>query len=240
MSQDTIRMLSIDDRTVTTELDRAGYRKIGVTIRSATTFAEAQSILASGPIDIIVINLDYGKVDSVSACQHFKTQEETKNIPIVATSVQDKPRTLKGCMNAGVDLFVEQPMPRQYFIEKIRSLLDQKTRETDRVTHNGQVVFVMDGKRHTCGIGDLSQSGILLTTDLELKPGVVIEMEFDIPGYKKPIAVSGEVVRKITQRDRGALGFGVRFCDFQGDSQKRLEKYILKSQNHDPKLAYYL
>lgn len=233
-------MLSIDDRTVTTELDRAGYRKMGVSIRSATTFAEAQSILAAGPIDIIVINLDYNKVDAVSACKHFKGKEETKNTPIVATSVQDKPRTLKGCMSAGVDLFVEQPMPRQYFIEKIRSLLDQKTRETDRVRHDGLVVFMLDGKRHTCGIGDLSQSGILLTTDLELKPGLKIDMEFEIPGYKKPIAVSGVVVRKINNKDRDAVGFGVRFSEFQGDSQKRLEKYIVKSQHHDPKLAYYL
>ena len=67
-------------------------------------------------------------------------------------------------------------------------------------------------------------------------------MSFSIPGYKKPIRVEGEVVRKIEadpNRERAA-GLGVRFKEFKGDSQKRLEKYILKSQNDDPKLVYYL
>lgn len=238
----TICMLSLDDRMVTTELDRAGYRKMGVTIKSASTFAEAQAALQAGPVDIIVINLDYERINAVSTCRHLKSQEATRNIPIVTTSVQDRPSTLKECMAAGVELFVEQPMPRQYFIEKIRSLLDQKTRETNRVTHDGQVNFTIDGKHHTCKIGDLSQSGILLATDMNLTPGSQVELEFEIPGYKKPIAVTGEVVRKITSKDvkTGTAGVGVRFATFHGDSKKRLEKYVLKSQNDDPKLAYYL
>jgi hypothetical protein len=63
-----------------------------------------------------------------------------------------------------------------------------------------------------------------------------------LPGYKKPIKVEGEVVRRIDADSRKSTpaGLGIRFEDFNGDSQKRLEKYIAKSQHDDPKLVYYL
>lgn len=243
MSMDTIRMLSIDDRSITTELDRAGYRKMGVAIRSAATFTEAQAVLASNTIDVIVINLDSPKLNAVSVCQVLKADENTKKIPIVATSVLERPSRLKDIMKAGCELFMEQPMPRQFFIEKIRTLLDQKTRTSKRVTHAGRVSFKLDGKDHLCEIGDLSHSGILLMTTFVLQPGTKIELSFEIPGYKKPIEVIGEAVRQIASK-QGAKenlnGIGVRFIEFVGDSQKRLEKYVAKTESDDPKLAYYL
>ena len=91
-------------------------------------------------------------------------------------------------------------------------------------------------------IQDISKSGIYTETDLDITPGTKVDLAFSIPGYKKPIRVEGEVVRKIEVDGKRHMtpGLGVRFKGFQGDSQKRLDKYILKSQSDDPKLVYYL
>ena len=190
-----------------------------------------------------MINLDHDSIQPVQICQHFKTNKATADIPVVLTSVQSFPKKVKS-MKPGADLLVEQPIPRQFFIEKIRNLLEQKVRDTSRVTIVGDVTFEVEGKPATCGIKDLSRSGILLSTDMQLKSGTLIPMSFNLPGYKKPIKVEGEVVRSISEKAANGsetqVGVGVRFSEFSGDSQKRLEKYMTKSQTDDPKMVYYL
>ncbi len=241
MSLDTLKILFIDEKRITSELEKAGYRKIGAQICQAVNFAQANEILSKEPIDVIVINYDYALIDAVSMCEHFKNQAKTKEIPIVFTSVQSIPKRVMQRAQ-GPDLFIETPVPREYFIERVRGLLEEKTRETSRVVHEGVVSFEYQNKTYDCPIQDISKSGLLLATDLSIEAGVSLSMTFDLPGYKKPIKVEGEVVRSIApDARRGTMaGIGIRFGEFNGDSQKRLEKYIAKSQNDDPKLVYYL
>ena len=241
MNVGTLKILSIDEKRITTDLDKAGYRKFGAQIIQATTFKSAEEALSNQEIDVIVVNYDYKDVDAEAICEHLKRQDSTADKPVVFTSVQSLPKRLLS-KDYGPDLFIEQPIPRQYFIEKVRNLLEQKIRDTDRVDHGGVVTFSYNNQEFQCPIQDISKSGILMATEVSLEPGTRLELSFDIPGYKKPIRVDGEVVRIIQARKHSEdlPGIGVRFDEFKGDSQKRLDKYILKSQNDDPKLVYYL
>lgn len=236
------KILTIEEKGLTTELDRAGYKKMGVTYRVVHSFKDANDLLAKEAFDVIVVNFDFSRLDHMSLCRHFKAQDQTKEIPIIFTSVQEKPKNLSEYVTAGLDLFIQLPIPRQFFIERVRTLLEQKTRETERVVHEGEVEFTFNDQNYTCPIGDLSKSGILLTTDLNIKSGILLEITFPVPGYKKPIKVTGEAVRRITKGPdkQEQLGIGVRFKHFHGDSKKRLETYIEKFQIDDPKMAYYL
>ena len=244
MSQSAIRMLSIDDKSLTTDLDRAGYKKMGVHVIPVASFADANTILAEQNFDIITINYDYNKIDACIICRHFKSVADIREIPVVITSVQANASIKNKCLSAGADLFIEQPIPRQYFIEKVRSLLEQKVRENKRVTIEAEVQVTLDnGETINCGIHDLSRTGIFLATDRNLESGVKVELSFMLPGYKKPMRVHGEIVRKIDRPihgGQGITGIGVKFSDYQGDTEKRLEKYIAETQADDPKLAYYL
>ncbi len=239
----TIKMLSIDNKTLTTDLDRAGYRKMGVYVKPAANYDEARKLLAAEKIDLIVVNMDYAAINATQIAKHLKSQEAYAAIPIVLTSVQTTAKVRNSALEAGADLFVEQPLPRQYFIEKLKQLLEHKTRTNDRVTPNTEVTFTVGDKTDKCPIGDLSNSGILLATDVELEDGMMVTLEFEIDGFKKPIRVEGEVVRTIrySQKfpDRKG-GVGIRFTTFTGDSQKRLEKYIEKYAHADSKMHYYL
>jgi len=243
MATQSIRMLSIDDRTMTTDLDRAGYRKMGVHVRSASNYDEAQKLLSADPIDIIVINMDYRKVDAMQIARHVKSIAEWKEIPVVITSVQTSARVRISALEAGADLFVEQPLPRQYFIEKLKQLLEQKTRTTERVNIHGEVTWSIGDKSETCSVGDLSISGMLIATDANVADGTAVALSFELPGNRKPIEISGEVVRTLrynkSNPDR-LSGLGVRFVKFHGDSERRLEKYIAKSTDSSNKMLYYL
>ena len=236
-----INLLTIDDNKVTTDLERAGYRKMNVVIHAANDFQQADEIIGQGPIDIIVINYDYERVNGLLVCQHFKSQKSTKDIPIVFTSVQARPKQIKELSKAGMDLFVEQPVPRNYFIEKLRGVLDQKMRTANRKAVEGNVEFTHGEKKMSCTIADVSPSGLLLQTTDELEIEIEINMSFKVPSYKRPISVRGKIVRRIPPKDnKNGIGFGIRFQEFNGDSQKRLEKYLGDNAEDDPKLVYYL
>ena len=242
-TQEVIRMLSIDDKSITTDLDRAGYRKMGVVVKPASNYEEARRILASEAIDLVVINLDFGGADGIQITRHLKAQPESATLPVVLTSVRTTAKVRSGALDAGADLFVEQPLPRQYFIEKLKQLLEQKTRTTERVDAPGDARFSLVGVDQSCPIGDLSMSGLLLSTDLEIEDGAILTLEFDLPGNKKPIKVTGEVVRTIKFNKKTPdrpTGIGVRFADFSGDSERRLERYIAKTTHTDGKMHYYL
>lgn len=240
MSQ--ITMLSLDEKTMISELDRAGYRKMGVQVKSARTWAEAAKILGGGDIDVIVINMDLPKIDCIEVIQHIRVSDWRKT-PVVATSVQSSPRMRNGSTRAGADLFVEQPVPRDYFIEKIKALLDQKTRSTARINPNLEVSFSWSGKAFQCDVGDLSISGALLCTDMNMELGSPIELSFMIGASNKPVKVKGSVVRRIeanaTKPDQ-LSGLGVRFVEFVGDSEQRIESYIARTSDKSNKMVYYL
>ena len=243
MTAQTIKMLSLDDKTVTTDLDRAGYRKMGVVVRPALSFDEASKALKAEKFDLIVINMDFKPINAAEITKHLKAQAEFKEIPIVLTSVQTSAKVRNTALDAGADLFVEQPLPRQYFIEKLKQLLEHKTRTTERVALDGRVVFQYAGRDLSCAIGDLSVSGVLLSTEEELQDGAELEMTFELPGDKKPVTVTGEVVRTIQfskQTPERQTGVGIRFAAFHGDAKKRLEKYIERSQIVDTRMKYYL
>ena len=184
MSISSVKLLMVDEKRMTTDLDIAGYRKLGINVKSATTFEAVDKIIKTETIDIIVFNYDFKEIDCVQTCALFKSSADTAEIPIVFTSVQSLPKKILKS-HLGPDLFIEQPIPRSFFIEKVKNLLDEKTRDTSRVDHGGVAIFDWEGQPAQCEIQDLSQSGILLNTDIDIPNGQSVSISFHVSGYKK-------------------------------------------------------
>lgn len=238
-----ITMLSIDARSVTAELDSAGYKKMGVTVRTASSWDEAEKFLTGESIDVLVINLDYRKVDGTQVIRHVRSVEKFSKLPVVVTSVQPGAKIRSAAIEAGADLFVEQPLPRQFFIEKLKSLLSQTTRSTARIGTGGEARFLLEGKKVSCPLGDVSAGGVLLQSHIELVVGTALRVELVLPGVKKPVEVSGQVVRKVKGniKDPASIkGFGFRIDTFHGDGRKRLEKFVAMNAETDSPMRYYL
>lgn len=244
MSEYAIRMLSVDDKSLTTNLDRAGYRKMGVHVSSSSTFSDAKEVLTQNPVDIIVINFDYHGVDASSMCKHIKEDAKFAHIPVVITSVQSAASVRKKTKGSGVDLIVEQPIPRHLFIEKIKQLLKQQTRTTSRVDmEETRVTLVWNKEKYDLPIGDISNSGMLVSTDMTIPDGALVELLFRLPDYKKEIKVKGEVIRTIKKVSQGSdqlSGVGVKFVKFIGDAERKILRYVSQTSGEDKQMLYYL
>ena len=239
-----ITILSLDEKTLTSDLDRAGYRKMGIVVKTATTYEDLVKTMNTEAIDLVVINMDHVKIDALETVKKVKHVKEWAEIPIVLTSVQSSPKVKQLAKKSGADLFVEQPLPRDYFIEKLKNLLSKQTRGQQRVSGSISVSFSWQEKSYTCGIGDLSLTGLLLTTDLDIPAGETIDMQITLGASSKPVRVKGEIVRQVgpDKRREGAEdgGLGIRFHHFTADGQQRIESWVARTSDSSNKMAYYL
>jgi response regulator RpfG family c-di-GMP phosphodiesterase len=243
VAETVIRMIQLDDKNFSTDLDRAGYRKMGMAFKVVQTYDELLKALDAGAADVVVLNLDYQKTDGYQVCRHLKSQEKYKAVPLVLISVQTQTRTRDLALEAGADLFIVQPLPREIFVERVKGLLDQRTRAEKRQRFSGTVEVRVDDKVMEFQIGDLSSTGVLLVTDKKLKDGLAVELRFEIPGNKKPVVAKGEVVRTVSAsvaHPERLGGVGVRFVELMGDSGERLEKFLQETHMQDSRMQYYL
>jgi DNA-binding response OmpR family regulator len=242
MSQ--ITMLSLDEKNLTSDLDRAGFKKMGILVRTAVNYSDVVKVLETEKIDLLVINMDHAGLDPVDVIKKLKSTDEWGALPMVLTSVQSSSKIKALAKSSGADLFVEQPLPRDYFVEKLKSLLSQQTRGQQRVSGSVAVQFSWNGKSHSFDVGDLSLTGLLLTSTLELPAGESLEMEISFGASNKPVKVKGEVVRRVPpdQRRVGAEdgGIGIRFNHFFADGQQRIESWVARKSDSSNKMAYYL
>ena len=233
----SICLLSIGDKAVTSELDRAGYKKMGVQVLSADTFSKADEMARNNEVDVISINIDCTDFDALQTCRYFKDNPKTSKIPIVGASVRTSAKVRNDALAHGVDMFVEQPIPRSYFIEKIKNLLDQQTRSDDRVSFIGMAEFLHGAQPIQVDVIDISPTGILVGLNIELN--TFVEFNLNLPGYKRPTKLKGQVVRKIEANESGPQRVAIQFTNLDAKFKKRLEDYVRRNK-HDGELRYYL
>lgn len=259
-----IKLLSIDNQMKISDLDRKRYKDMGVHSTVVGTFTAAETKLATGGYDMIVINDDDESLDAKALAEHFKGSKDYGDLPIVITTVQSAERASRR-LKGFVDLVIEFPIPSQAYVEKLRSLLDQQTRQHQRINqsftatitvlpgsgHQGKRVIKavtsekapdLGAQRIIASVEDISSTGILVGLDDPLAIGAHIEVQLQLPGYKKPFIATGNVVRQVPLKgeDTKPCGLGVAFQGFRGDSEKRLKNYLTKQHTRNSKICYYL
>ena len=238
-----IKMLSLDDKSLSTNLDRAGYKTMGVTVLTAASYKEAEGILGKKAIDVVVINLDFTAIDTLLICKSLKEHPTHQQIPIVVTTVQQAARVQSKVLGAGADLVVEQPIPRTFFIEKIKSLLSQKVRSSARVDWDffGKATIKIGSKSMAAEIGDLSSTGVLVRVAKELPEHERIHISFSLPNGAGKVAAEAEVVRLVPlEDDPEKNGYGIRFLEFDQDCEDLLTSFVAANNLDDHQIQYYL
>lgn len=72
---------------------------------------------------------------------------------------------------------------------------------------------------------NISMGGLFLASSVPLRVGTMLFLSFTLPGYKRPIRVTGEVVR-VVRPEGGGEGVGVRFVGLNGKALRRLEEFL--------------
>lgn len=68
---------------------------------------------------------------------------------------------------------------------------------------------------------DISLGGLFLESDIPVRIGTMLLLSFQIPPHKRPIHVTGEVVRRALDN-----GMGIRFLGLNDLALERLEEFL--------------
>jgi ribonuclease P protein subunit RPR2 len=103
-----MRILLVDDEPALRELLRATFESADVTVDEAASGVEAELLVRRRPPDVIVLDLRMPEMDGVELCRRLKSEEETREIPIVFLTGAE-PEEARRAQRAGAAALVRKP-----------------------------------------------------------------------------------------------------------------------------------
>ncbi len=109
---------------------------------------------------------------------------------------------------------------------QVSSLLNVAPRKAARFITRLEVKMGGAKDMMQCQTENISETGLLVTTDRRYDLGTKINLELNVEGDQRAIVAVAEVVRHtLTGRDE-VSGLGMRFLSFAGDSQRRFQAFL--------------
>ncbi len=122
-------VLAIDDDADARLLYRHTLEQQGFTVLETNSAVEGLSLAERAQPDAILLDLVMPGLDGLSAIGRLRSQERTKDIPIVVISARVDALAMQECLAAGADDFILKPLRFQELVNRIRFMLWSKNIE---------------------------------------------------------------------------------------------------------------
>ena len=98
---------------------------------------EAPGTAREEPVDLMIVGLGFGAFDGLRLISQVRSQERTRNLPILLIAdPDDRPRVLRG-LDLGVNDYLTRPIDRNELLARVRTNIRQK-RYADRLRQSVQ------------------------------------------------------------------------------------------------------
>ena len=192
---------------------------------------------AEGRIDFLIIAHQIPPIDSYWVLQWIREMNYDGNFHIMVVSdVEEPDYVIKELKDSGASSFVTKDIPPaqiSYIMNQIifRSTQEPSQRALPRIPVSISIDFKYD--RHTGAghITNLSESGFYLHTLSKLKESTVINTVISLSGAKKPLNVSGQVMRQRSvgrRHDNVFSGVGITFAEISEEDKITIRNFLSK------------
>ena len=130
-------VLVVEDYQDAREMYAAYLQFSGFEVAEATNGIEAIEKAQRLMPDIVLMDLALPRMDGWEATRRLKSDERTKQIPVVALTGHALAGHAEGARQAGCDAFVTKPCLPDALVAEIRRLLDGQPAAADRRTPRG-------------------------------------------------------------------------------------------------------
>lgn len=118
----TIRVVVIDDHPAVREAIGIGFRcRPGIVMSGQTAeVAELFRLLASAPIDVVIVDLSLGEIDGLDLVARIR--EGYPNVRVVVYSLHDEHVFAERALQAGANGYVMKSQPTQVLVDAVRTV----------------------------------------------------------------------------------------------------------------------
>lgn len=132
MNLNDVEILLVEDKPTDAELVLRSLKKITKKFYVVGDGAEAlEFIFATGKYaqrnmenvpSVILLDLKLPKVDGIEVLRRIKSDDRTKNIPVVALTSSSEDRDLRECYKLGINSYIVKPVDFEKFMQAVTDL----------------------------------------------------------------------------------------------------------------------
>jgi len=117
------KILIIDDSNTNVVLLQAVLSRNGYNTMTALSAKEAYSRIEDNKPDLILLDLLMPEISGFDFLEHIKSEEGTKNIPVIVVSAVTDTVNIKKAMDMGANDFIKKPIELQILLTKVKDVL---------------------------------------------------------------------------------------------------------------------
>jgi two-component system NtrC family sensor kinase len=136
------KVLIVDD-SLTVRMDLAeAFEAAGFEALPCGTAAEARQALGSGPVDVMVLDLQLPDADGVELLKEIRVSNLGAEVPVLMLSAEAEVKTRIRALQTGADAYVAKPYEVSYVIAKVRELV--RARRTQPESRQPTILIIDD------------------------------------------------------------------------------------------------
>lgn len=122
-------VLVVDDDELNRDLAYTRLRRLGMSVRTVSTGAEALETVLKESFDLILMDHQMPEMDGVEATRRIRALAlPLAKIPIVGVSGSDRPEVREACVQAGMNGFFLKPLNKEKLVEIVEKFLPDEGR----------------------------------------------------------------------------------------------------------------
>jgi len=222
----TRNILLLDGVKLFLRLEETLLQRQGWTIFTAGTGEEAKAILARERVDLLIMDYVLPDVTGDELVRWVRENAETRDMSILIVTARGLREHIDRCMSAGCNAFLFKPVSRTVLCAKVQEMLDVPARRHVRTLIRLEVKASCKDRFFFGNTVNLSVSGVLLETPLDIGLGESIDLRFFLPGEAEAIDVNGRVVRRTPMTTGNSANYGLLFEELTDADRVRIERFV--------------
>lgn len=197
-------------------------RELGIRVESCPDFIRAGIRSAQERYDVIIVDGEFGH-DVTRLLQ--ETRSSRLNQATLAVAVVNSQESIRELFSLGVNFVLYKPVEYERALSSLRAakavMHREKRKKLRASVHAHALVDYGNVEREKATLIDLAADGMAVTFGKKLPPTSKVYFEFNLPGQKSSVRLSGQVV---WQEWNGRAG--VQFVDVPKASRRLLDEFL--------------
>jgi uncharacterized protein (TIGR02266 family) len=189
--------------------------------------AEALSLAAALPFDVVVVALDGLDTGFREFVRGIRRPDAASRLTVlVALAGGPAAGSARELLGSGVNRVLDPTAGVAALVRAVVELVEAPPRVLVKSVIRFRVRTGKDEKIAMCQTEDISSTGVFVRTEMAVQQGAQVRFEVALPGLVEPIRGTAEIARQIGGgRDRPP-GLGLRFLELDGNGADRLHNWL--------------
>jgi CheY-like chemotaxis protein len=222
----TKKILLLDGVRLFLQLEQTLLQRSDYQLFAATTGAEALEILERESLDLVLLDYVLPDMTGDEIVRRIRSSERNSEAGIVIVTARGMRDHVDKCMAAGCSAFLYKPVTRTTLCSHVQDMLRVPARRHVRTLVRLQVNARNRERFFFGNTVNLSESGLLLETPLELSMGETMSLRFFLPGEEEAVACRARVTRRTPTDRPGEWAYGLSFEELGAGGRERVAGFV--------------